>query len=120
MICSLASITNLDFFISNFLLNFNSIPNRKDAMIKLFLLLLQAFLNDFEGPPNVAVTVPSDTAQVPITNIAGRDEEHSDETDSAVRMHNRAGGFKFIFLVILVVTALTSGFCFFRAVRFDL
>ena len=89
-------------------------------MIKLFLLLLQAFLNDFEGPPNVAVTLPSDTAQVPITNIAGRDEEHSDETDSAVRMHNRAGGFKFIFLVILVVTALTSGFCFFRAVRFDL
>merc|ERR1739848_573679 len=40
-----------------------------------------------------------------------------DETDSAVRMHNRAGGFKFIFLVILVVTALTSGFCFFRALH---
>lgn len=77
----------------------------------------KAFLNDFEGPPNVAVTVPSDTAQVPITNIAGRDEEHSYETDVAVRLHNRAGGFKFIFLVILVVTALTSGFCFFRALH---
>lgn len=77
----------------------------------------KAFLNDFEGPPNVAVTIPSDTAQVPNSNNAGNDEYFSDETDSAVRIHNRAGGFKFIFLVILVVTALTSGFCFFRALH---
>lgn len=80
----------------------------------------KAFLNEFEGPPNVAVTVPSDAVQVPISNNAGGDEDSSqDETDTlnAVRIHNRVGGFKFIFLIILVVTALTSGFCFFRALH---
>jgi len=80
----------------------------------------KAFLNEFEGPPNVAVTVPSDAVQVPISNIVGGDEDSNrDETDTlnAVRIHNRAGGFKFIFLIILVVTALTSGFCFFRALH---
>ena len=67
----------------------------------------------------MAVTVPSDAVQVPISNIVGGDEDSNrDETDTlnAVRIHNRAGGYKFIFLIILVVTALTSGFCFFRAV----
>jgi len=65
----------------------------------------------------VAVTVPSDVVQVPISNNA--EEDSQDETDSmsAVRIHNRMGGFKFIFLVILVVSALTSGFCFFRALH---
>jgi len=63
----------------------------------------KAFLNEFEGPPNVAVTVPSDAVQVPIsTNVGGDEDSNRDETDTlnAVRIHNRAGGFKFIFLII--------------------
>jgi len=69
------------------------------------------FLNDFEGPLNVTVSVPQDA---PTPNL----EEDRDETDTAsVRIHNRMGGFRFIFVVIIVVTALASGFCFFRAMN---
>ena len=55
---------------------------------------------------------------------ANQDDDDSslDESDSAsaVRIHNKMGGFKFIFLIILIVTALTSGFCFFRAVNIQM
>jgi len=77
----------------------------------------KAFLNDFEGPPNVAVTIPSDVVQVPISNNAEEDSQDETDTMSAVRIHNRVGGFKFIFLIILIITAVTSGFCFFRALH---
>merc|ERR1712018_551478 len=65
-------------------------------------------LNDFEGPLNVAVSVPPD-APNPV--------DEADASTASVRIHDKMGGFRFCFVVILVVTALTSGFCFFRAVN---
>merc|ERR1712018_87050 len=65
-------------------------------------------LNDFEGPLNVAVSVPPD-APNPV--------DEADASTASVRIHNKMGGFRFCFVVILVVTALSSGFCFFRAVN---
>merc|ERR1712242_520247 len=70
------------------------------------------FLNDIEGPLNVAVSVPQDAPTpipVPVDEV--------DASSASVRLHNKMGGFRFCFVVILVVTALTSGFCFFRAVN---
>lgn len=70
------------------------------------------FLNDIEGPLNVAVSVPQDAPTpipVPVDEV--------DASSTSVRLHNKMGGFRFLFVVILVVTALTSGFCFFRAVN---
>jgi len=66
------------------------------------------FLNEFEGPLNVAVSVPQD-APTPV--------DEADASNASVRIHHKMGGFRFCFVVILVVTALTSGFCFFRAVN---
>lgn len=77
----------------------------------------QAFLADFEGPPNVAVTIPCDAAPPLVTGRDSEDENSQDEADT-VRIHNRMGGFKFVFLAILIVAALTSGFCFYRAVSY--
>ena len=68
-------------------------------------------MNDFEGPPNVAVTMPADAPG------AARASDDSDDTDSVnIRVHNRLGGFKFFFIVVIVITALTSALCFFKAV----
>ena len=69
---------------------------------------------DFEGPPNVAVTMPADAP-------AAHNRDDSDDTDSVnIRVQNRMGGFKFFFSVVIVVTALTSALCFFKAVSFCL
>merc|ERR1712141_319987 len=71
----------------------------------------KAFLNDFEGPPNVAVTMPADAE-------ANGGQNRDDDTDSvSVRTHHRMGGFKFFFVVVLVITALTSALCFFKAMH---
>ena len=67
-------------------------------------------MNDFEGPPNVAVTMPADLE-------ANGGQNREDDTDSvSVRTQHRMGGFKFFFVVVLVITALTSALCFFKAV----
>lgn len=71
----------------------------------------KAFLADFEGPPNVAVTMPIDAP-------AAQNRDDSDDTDSVhIRTQNRMGGFKFFFIVVIVVTALTSALCFFKAMH---
>jgi len=71
----------------------------------------KAFLNDFEGPPNVAVTMPADLE-------ANGGQNREDDTDSvSVRTQHRMGGFKFFFVVVLVITALTSALCFFKAMH---
>jgi len=72
----------------------------------------KAFLNDFEGPPNVTVTMPADA------EAANGGQSREDDTDSvSVRQHHRMGGFRFFFLVVLVITALTSAMCFFKAMH---
>jgi len=71
----------------------------------------KAFLNDFEGPPNVAVTMPADAE-------ANGGQRREDDTDSvSIRPNHRMGGFKFFFVVVLVITALTSALCFFKAMH---
>ena len=71
-------------------------------------------MNDFEGPPNVTVTMPADA------EAANGGQTREDDTDSvSVRQHHRMGGFRFFFLVVLVITALTSAMCFFKAVTFQ-
>lgn len=70
---------------------------------------------DFEGPPNVAVTIPNEAQPLPAMPEAEARAESAQDVN--VRIHNKYGGFRFLFFAILIVAALTSGFCFFRALH---
>jgi hypothetical protein len=85
----------------------------------IFILILfchfgvfQEFLGDFEGPANIAVTIPHEASPIDTTEVDGQDDSMSMRSPRI-----KTGKFKFLVLILIGIVGITSGFCFFQTVR---